>query len=126
MTEHDYLIETAFCRAMEYVAMGETWSDTHRMISSSFPTLSDPEVASVLADALADALRSGVERDDISRTWFVGRANPTTPTRVSYEDMANPRREGTIVGRVGSEYRVRFDDGEETVSDLRQHGWRKL
>ena len=61
--------------------------------------------------------------------------------RVSYEDVANPRRHGTVVevvpvmlvaftrsGRAmvpaGNEYLVRWDDGTETVSDLRQHGWR--
>lgn len=56
--------------------------------------------------------------------------------RVSYEDQANPRREGEIVGTVdGGQYRIRWDpcghvgacDCErETVSDLRQHGWFQL
>lgn len=48
--------------------------------------------------------------------------------RVSYEDMANPRRYGTVVECLesvwGVEWRVRWDDGDETVSDLRQRGWR--
>lgn len=60
--------------------------------------------------------------------------------RVAYEDMANPRREGTVVATVelggttpsghplpsGREYVVSFDDGGETTSDLRQHGWTEL
>lgn len=60
-------------------------------------------------------------------------------TRVSYEDMANPRRSGTIAGitrwghsqgveQVGiggqAEYRIEWDDGASDYSDLRQGGWR--
>lgn len=48
--------------------------------------------------------------------------------RVSYEDMANPRRCGRITERIhsrwGTEWRVVWDDGTETVSDLKQAGWR--
>lgn len=50
--------------------------------------------------------------------------------RVSYEDQANPRRVGEIVGpKQGlhhnpmDEWLVRWEDGEEVFSDLRQHGW---
>lgn len=48
--------------------------------------------------------------------------------RVSYEDAANPRRVGVVVAVLrgwGVEYRVRWDDGTSTVSDLRQAGWRR-
>lgn len=52
-------------------------------------------------------------------------------TRVSYEDAANPRREGRVVAIYddGLQYGVewdeayRFDDVAATTSDLRQHGW---
>lgn len=52
---------------------------------------------------------------------------------VSYEDQANPRREGEVLEILRStdlwtfatQYRVRWNhDGTETVSDLRQPGWR--
>lgn len=50
--------------------------------------------------------------------------------RVSYEDRANPRRVGHIVGpklalrhSPADEWLVRWEDGEETFSDLAQHGW---
>lgn len=47
--------------------------------------------------------------------------------RVSYDDMANPRRVGTVIAQVGNEWRVLWDDEagtrSHTVSDLRQHGW---
>ena len=52
--------------------------------------------------------------------------------RVSYEDMANPRKEGTIVGtKLGTrfsspQFQIRWDDGSEDWSDLLQHGWEKL
>lgn len=50
--------------------------------------------------------------------------------RVSYEDMANPRKVGTVVDvHVGwgrSEFRVLFDDREDTTSDLRQAGWKAV
>lgn len=58
--------------------------------------------------------------------------------RVSYEDMANPLRVGTVteinVSVWGTDYRVEWDAEFQqatafgpdagTVSDLRQHGWR--
>lgn len=50
--------------------------------------------------------------------------------RVSYEDMANPHKSGHVVGTVSGgkwgpdQFRVKWDDGTETVSDLRQHGWK--
>lgn len=65
-------------------------------------------------------------------------------SRVSYEDMANPRRDGIVEEVIQhggvtpsglplprfTEYRVRWDeprDGvEEVTSDLLQHGWRLL
>jgi hypothetical protein len=53
--------------------------------------------------------------------------SPKLDMRVSYEDMANPRRDGKVIEvrttTWGTQYVVRFDDGEETYSDLRQHGW---
>ena len=51
-------------------------------------------------------------------------------TRISYEDMANPKREGTIAAIIttkwGTQYKVNFDDGTETISDCRQAGWKVL
>lgn len=47
--------------------------------------------------------------------------------RVSYHDVQNPRKTGTVVEIVSaSEYRVRFDDRSETTSDLRQAGWKRI
>lgn len=60
---------------------------------------------------------------------------PRVGDRVSYEDMANPRRVGAVVslrpvvilGRtIGTDYEVRWDGGGETISDLRQHGWKRV
>lgn len=58
--------------------------------------------------------------------------------RVSYEDMANPLRVGTVVevidNEYGRQYRVAWDEADTatfedvpvvgTVSDLRQYGWK--
>jgi hypothetical protein len=49
-------------------------------------------------------------------------------TAVSYEDMANPLRTGivaqTLISKWGVQYLVRFEDGTETYSDMRQRGWK--
>jgi hypothetical protein len=46
--------------------------------------------------------------------------------RVSYEDMANPRRYGVVVEHRAGEFRIVWDgDDGETWSDLRQAGWRR-
>lgn len=53
----------------------------------------------------------------------------TVGSRVSYSDMANPQKHGTIVqvipaGRYGGEqFRIQMDNGTERTSDCRQHGW---
>lgn len=51
--------------------------------------------------------------------------------RVSYEDVANPRKIGTVVETLpsawGTQYGVHWDDAADGVldySDLRQAGWR--
>jgi hypothetical protein len=43
-------------------------------------------------------------------------------TRVSYEDMANPRREGRIVGEIAGQWAVRWDEHDEIYRLLEQHG----
>lgn len=51
----------------------------------------------------------------------------TIGTRVSYEDMANPLREGTVIEialALGGQYVIRWDDGSIAMSDCRQHGWK--
>ena len=52
----------------------------------------------------------------------------TAGSRVSYEDMANPRRYGTVVGvdytTWGRQLAIRWDDGDHTTTDGRQAGWR--
>lgn len=50
--------------------------------------------------------------------------------RVAYEDMANPLREGSIVcvqsSPWGIQYGVQFDNGDFTMSDMRQRGWKAV
>lgn len=56
---------------------------------------------------------------------YVAQNYMTDDVIVSYEDMANPRRVGTVVEHRAGEFRVMWDDedGGETWSDLRQAGW---
>lgn len=49
--------------------------------------------------------------------------------RVSYEDAANPRRVGIVIEVIEDgprQFRVWFEGGSRTVSDLRQHGWKRV
>jgi hypothetical protein len=48
-------------------------------------------------------------------------------TKVSYEDMANPRRNGKVCDVVtdqwGTQFKISWEDGTFSISDLRQQGW---
>jgi hypothetical protein len=61
----------------------------------------------------------GREQDMDTSTISVG-------DRVSYEDMANPRRRGMIVatGDAFGQYTIAWDDDTTSTSDCRQAGWR--
>lgn len=61
--------------------------------------------------------------------------SPRLGARVSYEDMANPLRVGTVNGRRvtrwGTDWLVTWDapepgDHRRSWTDLRQHGWREV
>lgn len=43
-------------------------------------------------------------------------------TRVSYEDMANPRREGQIVGEIVEQWAIRWDEDETVYKMMESHG----
>lgn len=49
-------------------------------------------------------------------------------TEVSYEDMANPLRNGEITdirtSDWGVQYEIRWEDGSISFSDCRQAGWK--
>lgn len=58
-------------------------------------------------------------------------ATVQTGSRVSYQDMSNPLREGKVIGIEetpwGAQYGVRFDgDLYIHTTDLRQQGWTLL
>ena len=48
-------------------------------------------------------------------------------TEVSYEDMANPLRNGQVsdivTSQQGTQYEIIWEDGTVDYSDLRQRGW---
>lgn len=51
----------------------------------------------------------------------------TIGRRVVYEDMSTPMRSGTIVQIIEhdfmDEFRISWDGGGETISDMRRPGW---
>lgn len=68
-TTADY-IEAAYAQALELVAIGESRMHSEDTIRANFPMLWKHEVERVLREALRDARRQGVEREDIDETWF--------------------------------------------------------
>jgi 20S proteasome alpha/beta subunit len=68
--QHSYLVETAYNAALEAVAQGATRDETRGWLFDHYPALSQDEIADVCADALRDARKQGVEREDIDDSWF--------------------------------------------------------
>lgn len=65
-----YVLEAAYSTALEGVAMGATRAETDRAVSDGFPSLTGREIDDTLLDALHDALKQGVEREDIDPSWL--------------------------------------------------------
>jgi hypothetical protein len=57
---------------------------------------------------------------------IAARETLTIGSRVSYGDSTGLRRQGEIIEVLADEYRVHWDDGGETISDLRQYCWWQL
>jgi hypothetical protein len=66
---HLFVLEKTYARALSAVAMGETYDDTRGHIIASFQSLTPDEIGDELADAYRDALRRGVQREDIDGSW---------------------------------------------------------
>ncbi len=63
-------IEAAYSQALELVAVGEEYEAARGALIDRWPTLLPVEINYTLADALRDALKQGVEREDIDDSWF--------------------------------------------------------
>ena len=97
-------------------ALGEPANRSHRQTTS---------------DAALRASQPGVGPYGSAPTWqslmpVAARETLGVGSRVSYEDVTNARREGSIVEILDGAYRIQWHDGDQTVSDLRQHGWYQL
>ena len=63
------MYEFAYARALEAIAMGETREDTREYITRH-NRVGASTFERAAADALADALKQGVEREDVDPSWF--------------------------------------------------------
>lgn len=63
------ITEYAYARALEAIAMGEPYEPTREAIRAACPQLTYAHVEIQLAHAYRDALRQGVEHEDIDPSW---------------------------------------------------------
>ena len=66
----DVAREAAYSDALTLVACGEDRDVTRTTIVNGYPTLEVTVIDDVLADALRDALKQGVEREDVDGSWY--------------------------------------------------------
>ncbi len=69
LTLTETLVENAYSIALSCIAMGETRSDTKAACMTDW-RLTLGRIDTILGDALRDALKQGVEREDIDPSWF--------------------------------------------------------
>lgn len=62
--------DAAYADALVLVAVGEDRDIASDILVERFPSLSLAELHRVMDRALADALRQGIEREDIDSSWF--------------------------------------------------------
>lgn len=64
------IVEIAFAECLQLIAIGEEREATRGHLIDTYQVLSVDEINDVLADALRDALKQGIEREDIDPSWF--------------------------------------------------------
>jgi hypothetical protein len=64
------LMEAAYATALQAIAVGATRAETYADLRDSYSSLEDGHLREAMADALRDALKQGVEREDIDESWF--------------------------------------------------------
>ena len=64
------LREAAYSDALTLVAAGEEREATRTHLLDAFPSIESSEISDILDEALTDAERQGVEREDIDPSWF--------------------------------------------------------
>lgn len=62
--------EAIYSVALGLVAQGEPRGSTLDILCSEWPEVEASEIAEAMDEALTDALRSGVEREDIDPSWL--------------------------------------------------------
>jgi uncharacterized protein (DUF433 family) len=63
--------EIVYDSALQAIAMGEPRDEVRTALLNDYPSLHRDALDDILADAYRDALRQGIERDDIDESWHV-------------------------------------------------------
>lgn len=66
----DYVYEQAYSETLTLIALGETRDWARNNLLDAWPQLAPDEASNICAEALVDALKQGVEREDIDPSWF--------------------------------------------------------
>lgn len=64
------LRDSCYDKALGAVASGLTRMETLRGLLHDFPSLQVAEIVAEMDSGLTDALRAGVEREDVDASWF--------------------------------------------------------
>jgi hypothetical protein len=68
--QNERLLELAYSYGLEAVASGETREHTRGWILDRHPKLDPEDLGPVLDEAYEDALKQGVEREDVDPSWY--------------------------------------------------------
>ena len=63
--------ERAYAQALTCVASGETRENTTEILRELYPWFSQDRLDRDMSEAFRDALRQGIDRDDIDPSWFL-------------------------------------------------------
>lgn len=66
----DEIPEIVYGEALQWIAVGETREATRGHLLDQWPEVEVDQLNDILADALRDAIKQGIEREDIDPSWL--------------------------------------------------------